>query len=93
MSRDEAVIPIRWWTRAQFMANGVPDPVCDTCSAPLDEFPAAIVGTYAACSDCRRTQWCVEAGDEEYFEGFKYNLGSEPKRPRENCGGRVRTER
>jgi hypothetical protein len=88
-TRDEVLMPIRWWTRAQFTASGVLDPVCDTCSEPLDEFPAAVVGTYAACSQCRRTKWFVEPGDQEYFESSAYNVGEVPKRPRENCGGRA----
>jgi len=90
MTRDEVVSPIRWWTRVEFTANGVPDPICDTCSTAVDEFPTAIVGSYAACSDCRQTLWCVQPGDEEYFETRAYNVGREAKKPRENCGGRVR---
>ena len=90
MKRDEVVTTIRWWARAEFGANGVPDPICDTCSEPLDEFPAAVIGSYAACSQCRQNQWYVQSGDEVYFESREYNVGREPKRPRENCGGRPR---
>ena len=90
MRADDVVSPVRWWHQEDFKANGVSDPICDTCSSPLDEFPAAVIGSYAACRECRETLWCVEHGDEAYFESRAFNIGKESRRPRKNCGGRPR---
>ena len=63
--------------------------ICDACNEAVEEFPCAVVGSYALCPDCRK-RWAIEPCDTEYFESAAYAVGEEPPKPRVNFGGRRR---